>query len=103
MDGYDVVVVDRSKSFILTAFEDGAAQGAIRADLDPEILMVLFMGTVHALIGMQGIHKLATGDLDEKPERVLDALKALIESPGTGASMIRPEHLRDEHDQGELI
>jgi AcrR family transcriptional regulator len=76
-----VTVVERSKSFILAALREGAAQGAIRTDIEPEILMVPFMGTVHAIIGMQGVHKLAAGDLGERPERTLDALVRLIEPP----------------------
>ncbi len=78
-----VDVVERSKAFILAALTEGAAQGSIRSDIEPEILMVPFMGTVHAVIGMQGIHRLATGDLGEKPERVLEALVRLLEPPAS--------------------
>lgn len=76
-----VDVVERSKAFILTALTEGAAQGSIRTDIEPEILMVVFMGTVHAVIGMQGIHRPATGDLGERPERVLEALVRLLGPP----------------------
>ncbi len=81
-----VAVVDRSKSFILAALREGVARGAIRNDIEPEIIMVPFMGTVHAIIGIQGIHRLAAGDLGERPERVLDALVRLLEPPQAARS-----------------
>lgn len=82
-----VQVVERSKAFILTALTEGAAEGSIRTDIEPEILMVPFMGTVHAIIGMEGVHRSTTGDLGERPERILKALVRLIEPPDGGSSV----------------
>jgi AcrR family transcriptional regulator len=41
----------RSRTFVLDALREGAADGSIRNDVDPEHLSVMVLGTVHALIG----------------------------------------------------
>ncbi len=74
-------LVTRSKQFILKALREAAEQGSVRADIEPEILMVPVMGTIHALIGMQGIHRCETDELGRAPQRVLAALVRLLEPP----------------------
>jgi AcrR family transcriptional regulator len=72
-------LVARSKRFLLGAIREGTAEGSIRDDIEPEILLVPVMGTIHALIGMPGIHRTSKiargGDL----ERVFSALALLLE------------------------
>jgi len=41
----------RSRSFVLAALEDGVAEHTIRDDVDPEHLLVMVMGTIHAFVG----------------------------------------------------
>lgn len=74
-------LVARSKRFLLGAIREGATEGSIRDDIEPEILLVPVMGTIHALIGTPGIHrssKIARGG-DRDPERVFSALTLLLE------------------------
>jgi AcrR family transcriptional regulator len=44
----------RSRSFVLAALEDGVAARTIRDDVDPEHLLVMVMGTIHAFVGRRG-------------------------------------------------
>lgn len=68
-------IVDRSRRFILEALAAGAADGSIRADIPPDVLIVPVMGTIHAAIGMTGVHGRATRS---RAERVIDALSLLL-------------------------
>jgi len=71
-------IAERSRRYVLEALRDGAARGTIRRDIEPEVLLVPVMGTIHALIGAHGARKLSTGrTLD--PEPVLGALVRLLE------------------------
>ena len=79
-------VVARSKRFILQALREAAEQGLIRTDIEPEVLMTPVMGTIHALIGLQGVHRLETDELGREPERALAALVRLLEPPEAPAS-----------------
>lgn len=73
-----VDLVTRSKQFVLQALCEAAEQGSVRADIEPEILMVPVMGTIHALIGLQGMHRSETDELGREPQRVLAALVRLL-------------------------
>ena len=74
-------IAKRSKQYLLMAIREGALQGSIRSDIDPEILLVPVMGTIHALIGMPGVHRLAVGGHNGGPDRVLSALERLLMDP----------------------
>lgn len=74
-------LVRRSKQFVLVALRDGAAKGTIRTDIEPEILFVPVMGTIHALIGMAGVHATAGRTRGSSTERVLAALTILLAPP----------------------
>ena len=77
---------ERSKRFLLDALRDGAAQGSIRNDIKPELLLVPVMGTVHALAGMPGVRRLVAGTRSRNPDRILDALASMLAPPsGTRA------------------
>ena len=71
-------LVRRSKGFVLTALRDGSADGTIRTDIAPETLFVPVMGTIHALIGMAGIHATAGRTRGSRTVRVLAALAILL-------------------------
>ena len=73
-------IVERSRRYILEALREGADRGTIRRDIEPEVLLVPVMGTIHALIGAQGARKLSTGKAGKvrDPEPVLAALVKLI-------------------------
>ena len=47
-------VVGRSKEFLLLAIQDGVSEGSIRSDIEPKALLVMILGTVHALVGRRG-------------------------------------------------
>ena len=74
-------VVKRSRRFLLEAIRDGAARGDIRDDIEPEVLLVPILGTVHALVGMPGVHRAAARRPDT--DRILEALlQMLAPAPG---------------------
>jgi AcrR family transcriptional regulator len=75
-------LVDRTKAFLLAAIREGAAEGTLRDDIDPNVLLVPVLGTIHALIGTSG--PLRAGALRRlRPEAVLDGLMRLLAPPST--------------------
>jgi AcrR family transcriptional regulator len=73
--------VSRSRRFLLEAIEEGAAEGSIRRDIESAALLVSVTGTIHALVGMPGIHRLAKGPRTIPPERVLSGLTRMLAAP----------------------
>jgi AcrR family transcriptional regulator len=71
-------LVRRSRKYLLDAIRQGAALGAIRDDIEPEVLLVPIMGTIHALAGMPGAHNLASRTDVAKREAVFAALEKMI-------------------------
>ncbi len=71
-------VSKRSKGFILDALKDGARQGSIRKDIDPESMLVMILGTIHALIGMPGGRRLSATAQRQQSGLVLDALARMV-------------------------
>jgi hypothetical protein len=71
-------MVERSRTFLLEAIRAGAAEGSIRDDIEPQLLMVPVMGTIHTLVGTSGVHRVAPGKGGAEPERVLAALRRLL-------------------------
>lgn len=71
-------VSKRSKKFILDALKDGAAQGSIRKDIDPDHMLVMILGTIHALIGMPGGRRLSATAQEQQSGQVLDALSRMV-------------------------
>jgi hypothetical protein len=76
-------VVARSRKFVLDAVREGVSDGSLRSDIEPEILVVPILGTIHALIGMSGVHRYVAGGRNNVPDRVLDALATLLAPPET--------------------
>lgn len=70
-------VVTRTRAFLLDALREGAADGSIRRDIDPEVLLVPVLGTIHTLIGTAGVRRL-TAARRRSHERVLDGLMSLL-------------------------
>lgn len=75
-------LVKRSERCFIDAIREGVVQGTIRDDIDPESLRVLVMGTVHALIGMPGVHRRAKTARRPAPENVLAALERVLAPAG---------------------
>jgi AcrR family transcriptional regulator len=73
--------VSRSRRFLLEAIEEGGREGSIRRDVEPQALLVTVAGTIHALVGMPGAHRLAKGSRTVPPERVLAGLFRMMASP----------------------
>ena len=75
------VLLTRSRRYLLDALRQGMREGSIRNDIDPEVLLVPVMGTIHALAGMPGVHKLARHRRRASPDAVLEALERLLAPP----------------------
>ena len=74
-------IVQRSRSFLLEAIREGVEQQSIRNDIEAEILLIPVVGTIHALIGMPGVHRQAARAGNQGSEAVLDALALLLTPP----------------------
>src|SRR5262245_13647077 len=70
--------VSRSRKFLLDAIREGVEDGSIRGDIDPQALLVLVAGTIHALVGMPGVHRSARASGGPEPEKVLSGLKRAL-------------------------
>ncbi|MBZ0138116.1 MAG: TetR/AcrR family transcriptional regulator [Planctomycetes bacterium] len=75
--------VRRSKRFLLDAIREGAARGDIRDDIEPEVLLVPVMGTIHALIGMPGVHRPAARARRPDADHIFLALLKMLAPPST--------------------
>jgi AcrR family transcriptional regulator len=74
-------VAKRSKKFILDALKAGAQAGSIRKDIDPDHMLVMILGTIHALIGMPGGRRLSATAQQQQSGLVLDALAHMVKVP----------------------
>lgn len=72
-------VVKRSRRFLLDALREGAQRGEVRDDIEPELLLVPIMGTIHALAGSPGLQRHATRD--NQPDRIFSALLQMLAPP----------------------
>ena len=79
-------LVQRSKAFLLQALRDGIADGSLRSDLKPEIQLILFSGTVHALVGARGVHQDAPNTPPQPAEVVAALLELLAVPPGISSN-----------------
>lgn len=71
-------LVTRSKRYLLAALRQGVASGSIRKDIEPGVLLVTVMGTVHALLGIPGAHGRPVRSKKQDPGPVLIALRRLL-------------------------
>ncbi len=74
-------VMRRSKRFLLDALTEAQANRDIRNDIDVKDLLVIAMGTIHALIGMPGVHGRRAKANQPNRETVLAALKTIFGTP----------------------
>ena len=77
-------VTRRSMDFIQQALKQGVSEGAIRNDIDIDVLLILITGTMHALIGIPGIRQITKGTRGKRAspsDRVLPALERLLRAP----------------------
>lgn len=75
-------VARRSRKFLLEALVEGAAQGTVRRDVEPEVLLVTVLGTIHMVIGSGGSPASQPARNLPPPERVLSGLFRLLQPPG---------------------
>jgi len=73
-------IVRRSRRFLLEALREGAADGSVRADIEPGLLLVPVLGTIHAMIGTGDPHRPRSRGRPDA-ERVLSALARLLQPP----------------------
>jgi AcrR family transcriptional regulator len=64
-------VVRKSRMFLRRAIREAMADGSLRGDITPEAMLLIFTGTVHAIVGATGAHRSRT--------RVPDTLDSLFE------------------------
>ncbi len=76
--------VKRAKRFLLQTIEDGVVLGDFRGDIEPEVLLVPIMGTIHALIGMPGVHRATNDSRQPNSDRILKALLKMLAPIQTG-------------------
>jgi len=79
-------VVRHSKRFLLAAIRQGATEGSIRSDLEPEALLVTILGTVHALIGMQGVARGRARNAEQAMDALLTMLRPLERQHAEGSA-----------------
>jgi AcrR family transcriptional regulator len=71
-------MMKRSKRFLLKSINDGISEGSIRNDIEPEVLIVPIMGTIHSMIGLpvmkNSSHKKQLSEIN----KVLNGLEIMI-------------------------
>lgn len=75
-------LVTRTRKFLLTAIREGAAAGTVRDDVEPDVLLVPVLGTIHALIGTAGAPKVRAARR-LRAKQVIDGLIRLLAPPST--------------------
>lgn len=50
-------LVARSRDFLLAAIRQGLADGSLRRDVEPGVMLILITGAVHSLVGASGVHR----------------------------------------------
>ncbi|MEX1256202.1 MAG: TetR/AcrR family transcriptional regulator [Gemmatimonadota bacterium] len=75
-------VIGRSKRYLQEAIRDGISERSLRGDLDPDALLLIVMGTIHALVRLPGAHGAAGAKVRTGPTDVLATLKMMF-APAT--------------------
>ena len=68
----------RSRTVVLGAIREGAAKGSIRNDISPEVLIVMVVGTIHALTGLSNTNRPSALRKTPDQERVLTGLGLML-------------------------
>ncbi len=71
-------MIKKSKRFLLKSIKDGINEDQIRDDIDPEVLIVPIMGTIHTMIGFPGIKNSSHKKQLTKINKVLNGLEIII-------------------------
>jgi AcrR family transcriptional regulator len=73
-------LVARSRNFVLEALREGIAAGSLRSDVEAEVMLVLFSGTIHALAAKSGVHGKGakTAPKRPRPAHIVDTLFELL-------------------------
>lgn len=83
-------LAERTGSYLLHALRDGVREGTIRDDVEPETLLVIVRGAIHALVPIRDIHRRgahalpsgaatkSTTKSTKHAERVLSGLRLLL-------------------------
>jgi len=74
-------LVQRSRAYIRDALRGAVAAGDVRTDVSPDVLLLIFTSTVHALIGRPGSPGRTTRGVP--PDRAVDELLVLLASAPT--------------------
>lgn len=77
-------LVAKTRRYLLDALVEGAKEGSVRRDVEPDVLLLTVMGTIHAMIGLGALHRKST---DGRPDldRVLAGLERLVAPPAATA------------------
>lgn len=78
-------LVAKTRQYLLDALVQGMDEGSIRRDIEPAVLLLTVMGTIHALIGLSGLHRKALQGGRPEPERVISGLERLMAPPAATA------------------
>ena len=71
-------IMKRSKRFLLKSVKDGISDGSIRNDIDPEVLIVPIMGTIHSMIVLPGMKNSSQKKQLSEINKVLNGLEIMI-------------------------
>ena len=71
-------IMKRSKRFLLKSINDGISKGSIRNDIDPEVLIVPIMGTIHSMIVLPGMKNSSHKKQLSEINKVLNGLEIMI-------------------------
>jgi AcrR family transcriptional regulator len=71
-------MMKQSKRFLLKSIKDGISEGSIRNDIEPEILIVPIMGTIHSMIGMPRMKNSSHKKQLSEINKVLNGLEIMI-------------------------
>jgi AcrR family transcriptional regulator len=92
-------LVSRSQRYLLEAIQEGAREGSIRSDVEPEALLVPVTGTIQALAGMSGLHRVAGGGRKHQTETVLEALRRMLAPSGKSEGKRRGPRVEKEKNR----
>ncbi|MDJ0974272.1 MAG: TetR/AcrR family transcriptional regulator [Planctomycetota bacterium] len=73
-------MIRRSRAYLRGALADAQALGAIRSDVDLDVLLLTFTSAVHALIGAPGLQGRAAKSID--PDHALGGIFELLSTRG---------------------
>lgn len=68
-------IAKRSQKYLLAAIKKSIAEGGIRDDIAPQDVLVIAMGTIHALSGLPSLRQQKK---KKSPDKVLKTLKLLL-------------------------